>query len=129
MSVWVPPKTWKTGEDLTSADVNTYLVGNQSFLYAKPSVKANMSTPISVTTTTPGLLGFADADSWDTASLHDPTTDNSRVVTVPSGLQGHWSFTLITTWSSNSSGYRYIGCYVNKTLASLLYQCNATNGG
>lgn len=68
---------------------------------------ASRSSAQSITTTPTGIQ-FNDADEWDTDSIHDPATNNTRF-TIPAGLGGVWLFMASLTWASasNSRGFNW----------------------
>lgn len=52
-------------------------------------------------------ITFGDTDDWDTASLHDPSTNNSRI-TIPASLDGEWLFDATISFDSNATGTRQV---------------------
>lgn len=72
-----------------------------------------------------------DADLWDTNSIHDPTTNNSRF-TIPAGMGGKWRFEATVRFAANNSGQRALQFFKNGTLLSGRYggqYINALTGG
>jgi hypothetical protein len=64
------------------------------------------------------------ADEWDTDSIHDPATNNTRF-TIPSGLGGFWRFSGVLVWASASTA-RGIGWAKNGTRYGAGYVANVT---
>lgn len=65
-------------------------------------------------------IQFDQSDEWDSDSIHDPATNNSRF-TIPAGLGGKWQFVVMVSWPSTSSG-RAIQWSKNGTSLSTLYR-------
>lgn len=82
-----------TGYKVTASVYNTDLVDNINYLgsgtasVGRPSVQASSSDTSTPTRSTWTLMTFTDTDDWDTASMHDTSTNTSRLV-VPSGGGG-----------------------------------------
>lgn len=83
MSYTTPP-TKASGESVTVANWNTHLKGNLDALYEAPVCVVNNSA--GTVTSTSAVVPFA-TETFDTHSMHDTSTNNSRI-TVPAGAGG-----------------------------------------
>lgn len=75
------------------------------FCAAPPSCKANRTTTQSIADLTATAVSFDAADSWDTDSIHSPSTNPSRL-TVPSGLGGKYLIVASVPWANHTTGWR-----------------------
>jgi hypothetical protein len=62
-------------------------------------------------------------DLYDTDSIHDTVTNNTRF-TVPTGKDGKWRFTTSGQFASNGTGLRAVGLAKNGTLLAARYGQN-----
>lgn len=74
--------------------------------------KAVLSTSAALTSGTARTIPLDGTDVWDTDSIHDPVTNNTRL-TVPAGCGGVWEVNLAAQFTSNATGYRMLLLYVN----------------
>lgn len=63
--------------------------------------KAVRSTVQSIPNGTDTVVSFTDADEFDTDSMHDTSTNPSRI-TVPTGMTGVWRVTATTSWAATT---------------------------
>lgn len=73
-----------------------------------PTVKAVRSANQSIPNATNTPIAFTAADAWDTDGFHDPSAGspgNGRI-TIPTGLDGRYSFHGQVHWSTWSAGRR-----------------------
>jgi hypothetical protein len=69
-----------------------------------------------------------DAESFDTNTFHDNSTNNSRI-TIPSGKAGKYLFTCILSLQSNTVGTREINLRKNgATIAIFKVRANNASG-
>ena len=86
------PKTYTAVPSVTAGDVytasayNTYTATNVSNLIVPPGVKANQSSLQSLTTSGTVVLAFDGSDTFDTDSMHDPATNNTRLTFNTAGV-------------------------------------------
>ena len=64
--------------------------------------KAVRSTVQSIPNSADTVISFTDADEFDTDSMHDTSTNPSRI-TVPTGMTGVWRITATTSWAAHSN--------------------------
>lgn len=69
--------------------------------------KALRSTNQSLATATFTAIQFNDADEYDTDSIHDPATNNTRL-TIPTGKSGVWRFTTTVVFATGTSSRRTV---------------------
>ena len=72
----------------------------QSFVGARVYRTAVLSVPNATNTVVP-----FDAESHDTANIHDNVTNNSRL-TVPTGMTGYWAYYGMVGFAANATGNR-----------------------
>ncbi len=77
----------------------------------EPQCLAWNSAAVSISNTTTTVLAL-DSEEYDTASMHDTVTNNSRV-TVPTGMGGLYLVVGQTTWAANGVGLRRISLRKN----------------
>ena len=78
------PKTWSVAERLTAAGLNAQLRDPLDFLLAPPLVDVYRTADKSIANSTWTLLDW-DAESRDTDSMHDVSTNNSRIIAQTAG--------------------------------------------
>lgn len=81
---------------------------------------AATTTTAQTMSTTGTAVQFNLADEWDTDSIHNPSTNNTRF-TIPVGLGGKWQFVGMLAWASSSNS-RSIQWSKNGTSLSTLYR-------
>jgi hypothetical protein len=75
------------------------------------------TTNLAVVTATNTVVGF-DAEDFDTNSIHDNTTNNSRM-TIPAGYAGKWLIIGSVFWQGNATGARSIELYKNGSMYAI----------
>lgn len=102
---WTAPRTWVTGEVVTSSQANTHFRDNQVFLHDPPSCRVFNSASILVPNATETALTF-NSERWDTDSMHSTSSLTSRITFNTAGkyiVTGHVRF------AGNASGFRSVG--------------------
>jgi hypothetical protein len=112
---YTAPTTRSTGNLITASIWNTDLVDNISFLANPPACKATRTSTQAIVTATATAIQFNAADAYDTASMHDTVTNNTRVTMATAGL---YVIVGYTEWELNATGtYRQARLRVNGTTA------------
>jgi hypothetical protein len=78
----------------------------------RPSVQANRASSQSLTDSTATAIAFNAGDGFDTDSLHDTSSNNTRI-TIPAGYGGRWRFEGIVVFASATGGNRLISVRIN----------------
>lgn len=79
--------------------------------YNPPACKAARTTDQTISNNTNTAIQFNATDIYDTASLHDTTTNNTRITVATAGL-----YACVLSWTMNTSGTAMIGIFrVNGT--------------
>lgn len=86
----------------TAADFATS--GGGAFVGAGAERTTAQSIPHASWTT----VQFNAADVYDTNSIHDPATNNTRL-TIPTGMAGVWRFAATTVFAASNTGVRVVG--------------------
>lgn len=94
---YTTPPTKSAGQNLTVADWNTSIVANMEALAKPPACLAVRTSGATFSTGDP--ITFP-AEEFDTHSLHDTTTNTSRI-TVPAGWAGIWLITASSIVAGN----------------------------
>lgn len=81
----------------------------------------------SFTNITSAPVQFNGTDEYDTDSIHNPASNNTRF-TVPAGLAGVWVFKATLSWSANTNGDRMVGWYKNGVSLASNYGFANTRG-
>jgi hypothetical protein len=83
---YATPRTWVAGDVLTAAQLNQDIRDNVGFLANPPACRiyhnADQSIPHNVATT---ILAF-NSERYDTDTMHDTVTNNSRITFTTAGL-------------------------------------------
>lgn len=79
------PRTWVAGEYPTAAQFNANIRDNVSFLANPPACRVTHNASQSVNSVTETALNF-NTEVFDTDSMHDTVTNNSRLTCVTAGL-------------------------------------------
>lgn len=90
---YTTPNLKAAGENLTAADWNTSVVANLEALAKRPCCAAERTTSQSLTAGQ--AIAFNATDRVDTHSMHDPSTNNTRI-TVPADWGGVYLITATT---------------------------------
>lgn len=104
---WTAPRTWVALESETAAIFNTHVRDNLIELRRAPGVKAIRTTTFNLTASTADQVISWDGEAFDTDSMHDNSTNPSRL-TIPSGYAGYWDFGVYLDRSSGSGTLRAI---------------------
>lgn len=127
---WTTPRTWVTGETVTSTIMNTHVRDNLDYLYSNyvggssigPAARVNRASDLSVSATTWTHVQMTAAD-YDPDSMFN--AGNGRI-TIPSGEGGVYAFSFAwwySTLSGRGLGQLYkngatitpYGCYIENT--------------
>jgi hypothetical protein len=79
------PRTWVAGDVLTAAQLNQDVRDNVSFLANPPACRASHNAGQSVANATLTALAL-NIEIFDTDTMHDTVTNNSRVTFTTAGL-------------------------------------------
>lgn len=95
----------------SNGDVLTVVAGTpawaaQSATSAFVGCKVYRSAALNFTHTSQTPVAF-DAEEFDTSTMHDNSTNPSRV-TIPTGLGGYWRLTARITYSGHDNGLREV---------------------
>lgn len=101
---YTAPTTRATGYLVTAANWNTDLVDNITFLANPPACRVYHSVNQSITHGALTTLAF-NSERYDTASLHDTVTNNSRI-TIP--VAGIYTVTTHVVWQADTDYTRRI---------------------
>jgi hypothetical protein len=86
---WTTPRTWATSDVVTAAMMNTNVRDNENWLHAHHGCSVYKSANQTVANGNNDVVTW-NSELYDTDAMHDPATNNSRVI-VPTGLDGYWS--------------------------------------
>jgi len=107
-------------------DLATHLAKNAIDAHAViPAARVYHSVAQSIANNTLTALAF-DSERFDTDSIHDVTTNNTRLTCNTAGkyfISGNISF------AGNDTGYRYVNITLNGTTKIAIKQCVAVAGG
>lgn len=109
-----------------------HLQGTNRFRYLNSMVIAARTTTQSISDNTWTVLALSGTDVLDTDTLHDPSSNNSRLIAA---IAGKYFFFISFGFESNATGIRAVTVEKNsagvETLgnALVLADINATNGG
>ncbi len=99
---WTAPTTVVGGTTITASWGNTYVRDNTAALRASPTNSCSAFHNTTQQLSAPGVLNL-NSEDWDTASMHDNATNNSRV-TIPSGGGGRYNIFGYVPASSGAGG-------------------------
>lgn len=105
------PRTWVSGEYPTAAQFNANIRDNVSALANPPACKATRSTSQAVAHNTSVKINLNGTEEFDTATMHDLVTNNTRI-TVP--IAGLYLITWRVNWASSGSAM-IVNAKVNNT--------------
>jgi len=95
--------------------------GTDSKLIAPPTVKAKQSAVQEIPDSTTTVLNWG-AEDWDTDTMHDNSTNNSRLTV---NTAGKYLVTLNVVWESNNTGARQLQIFQNTTqICSVIFPNN-----
>lgn len=96
------PITWTAGSYPTAAQFNANIRDNVSFLANPPACRVYHNAAQALTTAVEASLAF-NSERFDTNTMHDTVTNNSRITFTTAGL---YVVTLNVTFASNATGNR-----------------------
>jgi len=82
---WTTPRTWVSGETVTHTELNDHIRDNLNFLHSKDHCSVYDSSDEPLTDATWEVLNF-DSENFDSNSMHNPASANSRVKCNSDGL-------------------------------------------
>lgn len=84
---WTSPRTWTPRTKVTAAILNTELAGNLNALAAGPYCNVWASAATTMTSAAPTTYAIAfDTEIADTDTMHDTSTNTSRITAKTAGL-------------------------------------------
>lgn len=89
--------------------MNAHLRDNLSFVYTPPAAHVSHSATQSLTNATNTTLAF-NGESFDTDTMHDNTTNNSRLTI---NTTGRYMYGADITFASNATGSRHVWVNLN----------------
>jgi hypothetical protein len=108
---WTTPRTWVAGELITAAMMNTHVRDNFVALDSPPAARVYHSSGQVITTSTETALNF-DSERFDTDTIHDNATANTRLTCRTAG---RYMITTSIGWDANATGIRYCLLRLNGT--------------
>lgn len=105
---WTTPETFTAGQTLTAASMNAItentrvLNGGRTASAVAPTVKATRITSNQTVTVSASDPFQWNGESWDTDTMHDNTTNNSRITFTTAGLY-LVSVGLQLSWTTNAT--------------------------
>lgn len=106
---WTTPRTWVTGEVVTAAQMNTHVRDDLNYLY-NGRERCRVTDPVqTITNDTETAIAFS-AEGYDTATMHDNATNNTRI-TIPTN--GVYLLNANGYFSGDADGYRKISILWN----------------
>jgi hypothetical protein len=118
------PTTITTSQLVTAALMNADWVGNIAFLANPPACRVYHNASQALTTAVEFTLAF-NSERFDTNSMHDTVTNNSRITFNTAGI---YVVTAQVSFANNATGYRHIAIYANNTTYLALQNATAMNG-
>lgn len=82
---YTTPRTWVAGEVPTAAQFNANIRDNVAFLANPPACRVYHNTTQSAANSTEVSVAF-NSERYDTASMHDTVTNNTRITFTTAGL-------------------------------------------
>jgi len=126
---WTTPRTWSVAEKVTAALVNAHVKANLDWLGTPPSCRVTASSTANIATSTWTVIAF-DAETFDTATMHDNSTNNSRLVAP---VAGKYQLTVSNVWTLSAAGTRALMVRKNAAGAfgsgTILSQSNVAGTG
>lgn len=77
-----------------------------------PCVSASRTSAQTIPNTTSTMIQFDVADDYDTDTMHDPSSNNTRITAITAGV---YAFTAAVQWSTAATGAGYMYFRVNGT--------------
>lgn len=106
---WTTPKTWATNEVATSANMNTHLRDNMTFLGSPPSCAVYNSASVLVAHNTFTVMN-ANTELWDTDTMHSTSSNTSRIVATTAG---RYQLNVTMRFGINTTASRAVAYKVN----------------
>lgn len=106
---YTTPRTWVSGEHPTAAQMNANIRDNVSFVANPPSCRAYHNTTQSINNATLTTLSL-NAEAWDTDTMHNTVTNNSRLTIKTAGL---YIVTVEVILAANGTGVRVANLLLN----------------
>lgn len=107
---WTTPGTAVDNTPLTASRWNTDVRDNTSFLNNPPAVRCTKSSTQAISAVTLTAVIFEGADSYDTDSMHNPASNNTRITFATAGI---YIVTASVMTSAALGGYAEIFPYLN----------------
>lgn len=115
MTAFTTPRTWVTNELVTAALLNTHLRDNLTSMRELHACRAYKSGTQTVGSGSTDVITFG-AESFDTDTIHDNATNNSRF-SVPTGYGGYWRATWNIAVDADDAADRRMGFTLRKNAA------------
>ena len=106
---WTVPRTWVAGESETATIFNAHLRDQLRFLANPPRCVATASSTAAISDGVWTLVAF-DAETVDTDTMHDNSTNNSRIIFTTAGT---YTVTARTSWPVSAVGRRIMHARLN----------------
>jgi hypothetical protein len=146
VTLFTSPRTWAPG-GLTSAALNTDIRDNENYLYEVihgtnadkipfaahdnnawivPQCRVALRTAWVLLNSTDTLLNFNAADIWDTDTIHDTTTNNTRLRPATKGI---YVCTAQMNFAGNATGTRRVQILLNSATLIANTEISAVGAG
>lgn len=118
------PKTYSTVPDKATGDVfteamwDTYIKDNVNNLIVPPACSVYKAAAQSIASLTETACQF-DTEFYDTDSMHDNVTNNSRITIQTTGI---YLLNAYVLWASNTTGYRFARFRVGGAAGTIIAQ-------
>jgi hypothetical protein len=109
---WTTPATFTSGNILTALQLNTNLRDNTNFLNDPPAVLTTRQSNLNIATGTETSVAFNAADIYDTDTMHDPVTNNTRLTCNTAGV---FFITGTIQFAPAATGQRHARVFLNAT--------------
>lgn len=107
---WSSPATASTGVTVPASFWNTNGRDNLNYLHSPPACLATRTAALSITTATFTNISFNGTDIYDTDTMHDPVTNNTRITINTAGVYHVWG---ATEFAANATGLRRTALVLN----------------
>lgn len=121
---YTTPHTIAAGELVTVATMNNEWGGNVSYLANPPACRVYHNAAQGTTTGVSVALAF-NSERYDTNTMHDTVTANTRVTIKTAGV---YVFTATVSFANNGTGFRQVGLLLNGVAYIALVHCPAIVG-
>jgi len=133
MAVVIPyvKQTWSDGSSSASAARFGVIEDGVFDAHNMPTVRAVRTATQTITTATWTLVAWSGTDAWDTDAMHDPVTNNARLIAKHAG-KFQWS--VVLQWQFGNTGFRIMQVQKNSealpaTANTGVYQGGQVNAG